>query len=187
MRIGIISDIHCQHRALAMAIEAMGPLDRLLCLGDGIDQTRFCNHTIGMLREYDAQAILGNHEEIFFAGRGRYSPSVDPDLAEWLAGRPQSLEITSNGHRLLAVHSTPWESSHAYVPPNDPRFSRFAQDRYDIIVYGHTHQPVVRQIGPTLVVNPGSIGEGRPTPNGFIRSCAVVDLANLSARLIDID
>jgi hypothetical protein len=36
-------------------------------------------------------------------------------------------------------------------------------DRYraDIIVFGHTHRPLVRRIGPTLVVNPGAAGPRR--------------------------
>ena len=31
----------------------------------------------------------------------------------------------------------------------------------DVIVYGHTHRALVRQVGATLVVNPGSAGPSR--------------------------
>jgi putative phosphoesterase len=31
----------------------------------------------------------------------------------------------------------------------------------DLIVFGHTHRPIVRRIGPTLVVNPGAAGPRR--------------------------
>ena len=31
----------------------------------------------------------------------------------------------------------------------------------DVIVYGHTHRPLVTQVGPTLVVNPGAAGAAR--------------------------
>jgi uncharacterized protein len=35
--------------------------------------------------------------------------------------------------------------------------------RYDaeVIVYGHTHRPLVTHVGPTLVVNPGAAGAAR--------------------------
>ena len=31
----------------------------------------------------------------------------------------------------------------------------------DVIVYGHTHRPLVTHVGPTLVVNPGAAGAAR--------------------------
>jgi putative phosphoesterase len=31
----------------------------------------------------------------------------------------------------------------------------------DVIVYGHTHRPLVTHVGPTLVVNPGAAGPAR--------------------------
>ncbi|MBC7221997.1 metallophosphoesterase [Candidatus Bipolaricaulota bacterium] len=51
--------------------------------------------------------------------------------------------------------------------------------KYDLLVYGHTHRPEVRQ-GRTLVVNPGEAGgwlTGQPT-------AALVDLASLRAEII---
>jgi putative phosphoesterase len=35
--------------------------------------------------------------------------------------------------------------------------------RYDaeVIVYGHTHRPLITRIGPTLIVNPGAAGAAR--------------------------
>ncbi|MFD2138397.1 metallophosphoesterase family protein [Novosphingobium resinovorum] len=56
-----------------------------------------------------------------------------------------------------------------------------------MLIYGHTHVPVVRRLGGTLVINPGSVGEGRPEPRGFVRSCAVLDTATGEARIIDLD
>lgn len=187
MLIGVVSDIHCQHAALESAISAMSPVDALICLGDVVDQTRFCNRTVAMLRDAGAMTILGNHDEGFLAGLGRLSGSVAPDHASWLASRPVRIEFEQDGHSLLAVHSTPWKSGHAYISPADPQLARFAEGGHDVVLYGHTHQPLIRQIGTALVVNPGSVGEGRPTSTGFKRSCALIDLAAGSARIIDLD
>ena len=30
--------------------------------------------------------------------------------------------------------------------------------KYDLVIYGHTHQAEVKTVGPTLVVNPGTLG-----------------------------
>ncbi|HZU63576.1 MAG TPA: metallophosphoesterase family protein [Novosphingobium sp.] len=186
MRLGVVSDIHGQPQALARALELMGPIDRLVCLGDAINQTRFCNETVAMLRAQAALTIRGNHEDLFFAG-GPTGADVDPGLAGWLAACPQRLDIALGGRRLTVVHSTPWPSGHAYVPGHHRDFHRFAVAGADVVLYGHTHQPLVRWLGPVLVVNPGSVGEGRPTPQGFRRSCALVDLAGPAARIIELD
>ena len=70
MKLGIVSDLHCNIGGLDRALETMGPIDALLCLGDSIYEFGFSNAVISRLRELDAITILGNHEEIFL-GRGR--------------------------------------------------------------------------------------------------------------------
>jgi uncharacterized protein len=185
MRLGIVSDVHCQAGALDRALAAMGAIDRLICLGDAINQFAFCNATVARLHAHDALTVLGNHEETFFSGPGR--GQVDPDLSAWLASRPTRIETAFDGVRTLIVHSTPWLSDHAYVPATHRDFHRFASPDFDLVLYGHTHQPVVARLGGTLVVNPGSTGEGRPTSDGFIRSCAVFDTSVREAAILDLD
>ncbi|WP_404476797.1 metallophosphoesterase family protein [Novosphingobium sp. BL-52-GroH] len=187
MKIGIVSDVHCQHRALDMALERMGPVDRLVCAGDCIDQSRFCNDTVARLRDTGALAILGNHDLHCLAGEARRSPRVDPVLADWLADRPRELRLELGGLRIRVVHATSWPSDFAYVPPGHAHFQRFEDDDVDVLIYGHTHMPVVKRLGRTLVINPGSVGEGRPEPRGFVRSCAVLDTACGEARIVDLD
>ena len=187
MKAGIVSDIHAQPAALRLAIEAMGPIDTLICLGDAINQARFCNETIGLLRDKRALTILGNHEEAFFAGPGARGSDVDGVLADWLAQRPRRIDTLLGDLRVVIVHSTPWPSGHAYVPVSHRDFHRFAVPGADVVLYGHTHQPLVREIDGTLVINPGSVGEGRPTTQGFIRSCAMLDVAARDAVIIDLD
>jgi len=187
MRIGLVSDIHCQPEALRQAIAAMGDIDRLVCLGDAINQAAFCNETVGLLRSHDALTIVGNHEEAFFEGPGRHRPQVDAGLADWLGHCPARIEIGFDALRVLIVHSTPWPSGHAYVPHAHRDFHRFAVAGFDAVLYGHTHQPVACRLQDTLVVNPGSVGEGRPTLHGFVRSCAVLDTELRAASIIDLD
>ncbi|MBA2933742.1 metallophosphoesterase family protein [Sphingomonas sp. CGMCC 1.13654] len=190
MLVGIVSDIHCQAGALAVALERMGPIDRLFALGDIIDQSRFSAEVVRTLRARDAVVLRGNHDESFLCGPGaaaRRAAVAEQDDLTWLETRPDRAALTLEGKRLLLVHSTPWPSDHAYVTPAHPLFPRFAEADADIVLYGHTHEPVVRRLGGMLVVNPGSIGHGRPTDTGFVRSFALLDLPKGEARIVDLD
>jgi putative phosphoesterase len=188
VKIGIVSDIHCNISGLTQALQLMGSIDTLLCLGDSIYEYRFSNAVVALLRECNASVIQGNHEECFFGpagARARGRVGIDPALAEWLAGQPHRRALNLGGKRLLLVHSTPWEPRGTYVHPESALLSRFAEADADIVLYGHTHRQVIRRIGRVLVVNPGSAGEGRDHGNGFQLSCAVLDTASEEVQVID--
>lgn len=180
MKLGIVSDLHCNFDGLERALETMGPIDALLCLGDSINEFGFSNEVIARLRTLDAIAILGNHEEVFLgtAGeRARSRPEIDRSLLGWLAERPHRHAFRIGGKRILMVHSTPWEPRGSYVLPTSAALERFGEADADIVLYGHTHQQLVRRVGRVLVVNPGSAGDGRDPRNGRQLSCAVLDTA----------
>ena len=188
VKLGIVSDIHCNLAGLEAALAAMGPVDVLLCLGDAIDRFRFSNAVIGRLRALGAQLILGNHEEIFLSEAGlpaRARAEVDAQLVEYLAAQPPRRMLNFDGRKVLMVHSTPWEPRGAYIYPHSPKLARFAEAGADFVLYGHTHAPLIRRIGGVLVINPGSAGDGRDTGHGRHLSCAVLDPGTGEARLID--
>ena len=70
-----------------------------------------------------------------------------------ILGLPQQLGLTLGGLRIHVSHGdelgspTPAKLVHAY--------------RADVIVYGHTHKPLIETRGETLVVNPGAAGPRR--------------------------
>jgi putative phosphoesterase len=188
VKLGIVSDIHCNAAGLRQALALMGDVDELICLGDSIYEYRFSNEVVRLLKERQAQVILGNHEEYFFGPlgeRARTRDNVDQGLAEWLGGQPHRAELIAHGRRVLLVHSTPWEPRGAYVHPQSALLARFGEADADIVLYGHTHQQLARRLGNVLVVNPGSAGEARDHRNGRQLSCAVLDVATEEVRLID--
>jgi len=188
VKLGIVSDLHCNEAGLAEALRLMGDIDELICLGDSIYEYRFSNEVIGLLKERGAHTILGNHEEGFLGphgARARDRGRVDPALLRWLAERPHRQELRVGGKTVLLVHSTPWEPRGAYVHPGSAQLARFAETDADFVLYGHTHQQVVRRFGRVLVVNPGSAGEARDHRNFRQLSCAVLDTASEEVRVID--
>jgi putative phosphoesterase len=190
VRIGIVSDLHGNEAGLRRALELIGDVDEILCLGDSICEYRFSNPVVALLRESGARVIQGNHEEGFFGPQGaraRAAPWIDAGLRDWLAARPARLELECAGKKLLAVHSTPWEPRGAYVYPHSGQLTRFAEADADIVLYGHTHHQLVARIGQVLVVNPGSAGEARDPANGRRLSCAVLDTVSEMVAIRDFD
>jgi putative phosphoesterase len=178
MRVGIVSDIHCNARGLAQALAQMGDVDEVICAGDTIYQYRFSSDVVRMLRERGAHTIQGNHEEVFLSPHGeraRSSPAVDQRELAWLAQRPLDLRVQVNGKSLYVVHGSPWEPRREYLYPHSETLSRFQDFDADIVILGHTHYQMVERVGHTLLINPGSAGESRDSRNGFQLSYAVLD------------
>jgi putative phosphoesterase len=186
VRIGIVSDIHCNAAGLAAALSLMGPVDELICAGDAIYQYRFSNEVVALLRARGARVILGNHEETFFSRdgeRARAAPGIDRDQLDWLAARPLTLRTRVNGKTLVVVHGSPWEPFREYLFPHSPTLARFADFDADIVILGHTHHQMVRRVGRTLLINPGSTGEPRDPRNDRRLSFAVLDTATDEVRI----
>jgi putative phosphoesterase len=188
VKLGIVSDIHGNLVGLQQALAAMGPVDEVLCLGDSINQYRFSNEVIALLKAVDARMILGNHEEVFLSEAGtraREQDGVDQHLVAFLADQPHRRILTYGRKKLLMVHSTPWEPRGEYIYPHNEKLALFAEAGADFVLYGHTHAEVVRRIGGVVVVNPGSAGEVRYTSDGLSLSCAVLDTGTGEARVIN--
>ena len=188
MKIGIVSDVHCNESGLLRALDILGNVDELICLGDSIYEYRFSNEVVRLLRDRGAHMILGNHEEGFLGPQGtraRQSDWIDRSLLQWLAEQPKRLDLTIGGKKLLVVHSTPWEPRGAYVYPHSSLLARFGEADADFILYGHTHHQLIRRVGKVLVINPGSAGEARDPGNGRRLSCAVLDTVTDEVVLTD--
>ena len=135
MKIGIVSDIHCNAIGLQLALDAMGDVDEVLCLGDAIYEYQFSNDVVRLLRDRGAHIIQGNHEEVFLSSAGsraRERPGLDPDLIAFLAEQPLRKELLVGGKKLLMVHSTPWEPRGEYVHPHSTKLARPAATGADV-------------------------------------------------------
>jgi putative phosphoesterase len=188
LRVGIVSDLHCNLAGLAQALALMGDVDELICLGDSIWEYRFSNEIVGLLKERGVRTILGNHEEGFLGPQGiraRQAAWIDRSLLRWLAERPHRVEMRLGEKKLLAVHSTPWEPRGAYIYPHSSLLERFAEADADFVLYGHTHHQLVRRCGKVLVINPGSAGDARDSSNGRRLSCAVLDTVSEEVVVTD--
>ena len=72
----------------------------------------------------------------------------DPEL-----DLPRRVDLTLGGVKVLITHG------HELGSPTPSALARTYQA--DVIVYGHTHKPLIETRGRTLIVNPGAAGPRR--------------------------
>ena len=137
-RILVVSDTHGDEQALRQALEEQPTARMIFHLGDGA-------------REAEAVAA-GYPDRTFFLVRG----SGDWGQAGLL---PEAgLEIVA-GHRIFYTHG------HRYnVKMGLYRAVCAARERKaDVLLFGHTHQPLTDYDDGLTILNPGSLAYGRST------------------------
>ena len=131
MKIGIISDTHGLLRPEVFRVFA--GVDHILHAGD--------LGSLDLLVELEAIApvtvVWGNTDGV--AVRSQV---------------PETGRVTLGGVEAVVVHG------HQFGSPT-PRAVAKAHERAGLAIFGHTHQPVIEQVGEVLVINPGSAGPRR--------------------------
>ena len=95
MKLGIVSDLHCNAAGLRYALGLMGEIDELICLGDSIYEYRFSNEVVQLLKDRDAalgrQTVHTRHLETLLAEHGRVIAERDAQLATINAAREREV------------------------------------------------------------------------------------------------
>jgi putative phosphoesterase len=185
VRIGVVSDVHGNVAALEEVLQRFeDEVDDVWCAGDIVHEYRFSSGAVRLLREAGATAILGNHDMVLLSPAGvaaRQADHVDGEELAWLGGLGLSHEVVLDGRRIRMVHGSPWEPYGDYLRAHNPRWRDADELGVDILVVGHTHEPMAERFGSTLVVNPGSLGEPRQPDR--IGTYAVIDTATGDATI----
>ncbi len=154
MRYGLVSDIHSNLAALQStlhAIEAQGPLDGLLCMGDIVGYGPQPNEVIQLLRQYPLFSIIGNHDlavldklPLADFNRDAIDANVwtryqlDFENIEWL----EKLEpMVKFDERVTLAHGSPSEPIWEYLTTPFAAARNFLAFETQICFVGHTHLP----------------------------------------------
>jgi putative phosphoesterase len=131
MKVGILSDTHGLMRP--ELFEALDGVEHILHAGD--------IGSLDILAELEAlapvTAVWGNTDG--WDVRGRV---------------PEVAEVELGGVRVVVIHG------HQLGTPTPAALAARYPDA-GLIVFGHTHQPLIDQVGTVLTVNPGSAGPRR--------------------------
>jgi putative phosphoesterase len=167
MRVGIVSDVHNNVDALTYALDCLRGCELVLSLGDLVSQYRAAHEIMQLARDAGLEGILGNHEKTILAPIGsRLRDSLSPDDRAFLEALPHGRELTIDGRTIGLWHGSPWDEPHdihcEYVFESDAAsMKRLAETSADIVLIGHTHVAMLVRNRGTLMLNPGSCGEGR--------------------------
>jgi putative phosphoesterase len=166
MKIGIVSDIHANARALRHALADMGSTDMVVCAGDSISEYRFCPETVEILRERGVRCITGNHEAVLLGGRNpqylkKCRAEYPAELLEFLSTAPLSIEMKADEARIFVTHASPLPPYEDYVYAGSPILRQVGALPYEFIILGHTHMPMIHKTDGVTVINPGSCSEPR--------------------------
>jgi predicted phosphodiesterase len=154
MRYGLVSDIHSNLAALEAVlkeIEASGPIDGLLCMGDIVGYGPQPNEVIERLKEYKLFSILGNHDlavlgrldlgdfnyDAIIANRWN-SEQLQDENRLWL----EKLEPFSKVNDLVTLaHGSPLEPVWEYLTTPQAAARSYSKFDTQICFVGHTHLP----------------------------------------------
>lgn len=133
MRILIISDTHKKHENLKRVLESVSPVDLLIHLGDAEGY----EDIIGEMAGCPMEIVAGNND--FFSRL------------------PREKELQIGKYRVLITHG-----HYYYVASGITDIMSEAQARgVDIVMFGHTHVPLIEYGEHVIALNPGSLSYPR--------------------------
>jgi putative phosphoesterase len=182
-RIAIFSDLHgnvAAGEAVLAAIDAETP-DAVYCLGDLVGYGAFPNETTELIRDRNIPTIMGNYDDgVGFdrddcgcaykdkneEARGQQSlfwsrRVTTEENKAYLRSLVPEIRFEAEGKRFRLVHGSPRRMNEYLFEDRDSRtLERIAQVAdCDVLVFGHTHRPWVREIKHVLFVNDGCVGK----------------------------
>jgi putative phosphoesterase len=136
MKIGILSDTHDHHRNVLAAIDIFNQhgVDHILHAGDIVSP--FTAKAFAQAAGAKLIAVYGNNDG--------EKLRLQSDIREF-GGQihDNCFKGALAGKEIFMTHT------HYFVE------EAIASQKYDLVIYGHTHKPDLRRVDRTLVINPG--------------------------------
>jgi putative phosphoesterase len=181
--VAVITDIHANLPALEAAlarIEELG-IERVYCGGDLVGYGPHPNEVCALIEERSIPTIYGNYDHAIARDledcgcayvtqhdRDLGQRSVDWTLAhtdrpakDFMHDLPFDLRFEVGEESIHLVHGSPRKvNEYLFEDKPDGLYERLAAaEEADVLVFGHTHKPWVREHGGVLFVNCGSVGK----------------------------
>jgi len=182
-RAGVITDVHANLPALEAVLERIEELevDATYCGGDLVGYGPHPNEACQLVEDRRVPTIYGNYDWAIARDEPdcgcAYPDAHDRELGqrsvEWtlehtdrhskdfMCALPFDLRFQLGGKRVRLVHGSPRKVNEYLFEDKPARtFERIARGAdCDVLVFGHTHRPWVREYGGVLFVNCGAVGK----------------------------
>jgi putative phosphoesterase len=182
-RVAVITDIHANLPALAATLSRVDELgiDDVYCGGDLVGYGPHPNEVCALIEQRRIPTIYGNYdyaisrdlEDCGCAYVDRHDREIGQLSVDWTLAHtdapskafmhdlPFDLRFTLGGKQVRLVHGSPRKVNEYLFEDKPARtFERIAAlADCDVLVFGHTHKPWVREYGGVLFVNCGSVGK----------------------------
>jgi putative phosphoesterase len=182
-RAAVITDIHANLPALEAVLQAIEwtGVDAVYCGGDLVGYGPHPNEVCALIERRGIPTIYGNYDyaiardldDCGCAYRDQHDRELGQRSVEWtlehttrrskdfMRGLPFDLRFELGDQRVRLVHGSPRKVNEYLFEDKPARtFERIAGGAdCDVLVFGHTHQPWIRDYGRVLLVNCGSVGK----------------------------
>jgi putative phosphoesterase len=182
-RVAVITDIHANMPALEASLSALEDLgtDAVYCGGDLVGYGPHPNEVCAVIKDRGIPTIYGNYDyaiardmkDCGCAYRDAHDRALgersiawtvahtDQGAKEFMRGLPFDLRFQLGDARVRLVHGSPRKVNEYLFEDKPVRlYERLAaQADCDVLVFGHTHKPWIREYGGVLFVNCGSVGK----------------------------
>ena len=214
MRIAVFGDLHgnsAATEAVRRAIDAEAP-DAVYCLGDLVGYGARPNEVIELIRSRAIPTIMGNYDDGVGFDKDdcgcAYKDTGERDRGQqslmwsravttnenkaFLRELLPEIRFEADGLRFRLVHGSPRRMNEYLFEDRDQRsLERIAHMAdCDVLVFGHTHKPWVREIEGVLFVNAGSAGkpkDGDPRAAWALITTVPGSPAKVEIRRVDYD
>jgi putative phosphoesterase len=202
-KVAVISDIHANYDALQAVVSDAKKLGLQIFLnaGDAVGFGLYPSQVVQTLRSAMFLNVIGNVDlEVLEGLRNheltRYDAAkklaieeLTPSDVAYLQSLPKDFRLEVDGTNVLVTHGTP-DSVDEHIYPDSPgeRLREIAlKASADVIITGHSHMPMEREVEGTIFVNPGSVG--RPVDGDARAEYAVLsfDPIKLEFRRVNYD
>jgi putative phosphoesterase len=206
MKIEVFGDIHGNIEALRVAYNAAvaAKAEKIYHLGDLGGYAPFVNEVVDFLIENGIEGVQGNYDETVANDREhcgcKYEDPVQEEMAnksfEWtkqhvtrktkdyLRRLPFSISFILEGKKILLFHATPSKNNLYWFEDRPEKFFKEMAGKVDadVLIYGHTHKPYIKEHNGRLFINAGSVGKPK---DGDSRAC--VTLVDITADAVKVD
>lgn len=181
MKLGLISDIHADYKALVRVIrllETQHQVDAIWCAGDLVGRGKQPDAVVERIVAGGIPTVMGNHDEMVLTPHSQQN-GQRRTLGEALGYRSETLRLLHtlprtyrallDGQRVVMVHGTPLDNNRGIsINPQNRQQSIAWLNKIsaDILIAGHTHTPMLLKNQHGMIVNPGSLFD----PTGHWRS-----------------